>query len=350
MTLSGDFTNTMKTSITTAATAATPTVTAGTVSDKTGYSLTAGERTAIANEVEAQIIDDTDSEKVLQAIIDKIAAANPSLDDLTLGAISSAVRTELTPELALIDAAISSRLAAGSYTVPPTAAANATAVRNELTTELARLDTNVGSRLATGSYTAAPSALDVAIAVWDRLTSALSASGSIGKLIVDKLTPLTFSVTNRVDASAVVDVDEAAIASEVVSQLDTAGIAVTVTSQTLTDGGSVQIVIGDDYFDADDRPLTCRIEATGAGLLTDDEWTLFMYTPFVENQSVVGTATRVSDDILDLSFDVPSSVTSVLRAGDGDWQVKQTRQTSSRKITPVYGTLDVVADLSVLTR
>lgn len=66
-------------------------VTAGTVNDKTGYALTTDERTAIANEVEAQIIDDTDSEKVLQAIIDKIASANPDLSGLTLGAIASAV-------------------------------------------------------------------------------------------------------------------------------------------------------------------------------------------------------------------------------------------------------------------
>jgi hypothetical protein len=71
--------------------------------------LTGGERIAVANEVEAQIIDDTDSEKVLQAIVDKIAAANPSLDDLTLGAIASAVRTELATELARIDAAITTR-------------------------------------------------------------------------------------------------------------------------------------------------------------------------------------------------------------------------------------------------
>jgi hypothetical protein len=71
--------------------------------------LTSGERTAVANEVEAQIIDDTDSERVLQAIIDKIAAANPSLDDLTLGAIASAVRTELATELAKLDATVSSR-------------------------------------------------------------------------------------------------------------------------------------------------------------------------------------------------------------------------------------------------
>ncbi len=86
--------------------AATPAVT---VSDKTGFALTTGERTAIANEVEAQIIDETDSEKVLTAITNKIAAVNPSLSGLTLAAIASQVRTELATELARIDAAISSR-------------------------------------------------------------------------------------------------------------------------------------------------------------------------------------------------------------------------------------------------
>lgn len=84
--------------------------TVSTVSDKTGYALTSaydpaktaaqagdamtltsGERTAIANEVEAQIIDETDSEKVLTAITDKIAAVNPDLSGLTLSAIASSV-------------------------------------------------------------------------------------------------------------------------------------------------------------------------------------------------------------------------------------------------------------------
>lgn len=62
-----------------------------TVNDKTGYALTSGERTLIANEVEAQIIDDTDSEKVLTAITDKIASVNPDLAGLTLSAIASSV-------------------------------------------------------------------------------------------------------------------------------------------------------------------------------------------------------------------------------------------------------------------
>jgi hypothetical protein len=57
----------------------------------TAMTLTSGERTAVANEVEAQIIDETDSEKVLTAITDKIASVNPSLSGLTLSAIASAV-------------------------------------------------------------------------------------------------------------------------------------------------------------------------------------------------------------------------------------------------------------------
>jgi hypothetical protein len=80
--------------------------------------LSTSERTAVANEVETQLIDETDSEKVLKAITDKIAAVNPSLSGLTLAAIASQVRTELATELARIDAAISSRLAAAGYTSP----------------------------------------------------------------------------------------------------------------------------------------------------------------------------------------------------------------------------------------
>lgn len=83
--------------------------------------LTSGERTAIANEVEVQIIDDADAERVLTAITDKIASVNPSLDDLTLAGIASAVRSELTTELARIDAAISSRLATSGYVAPSNA-------------------------------------------------------------------------------------------------------------------------------------------------------------------------------------------------------------------------------------
>lgn len=84
---------------------------------------------AIANKVEAEIIDETDSEKVLEAITNKIAAVNPDLSGLTLAAIAAAVRTNFAVELARIDAAISSRLASAGYTAPPTAADVAAAVQ-----------------------------------------------------------------------------------------------------------------------------------------------------------------------------------------------------------------------------
>lgn len=56
--------------------------------------LTTGEHTAIANEVETQIIDESDSEKVLEAIVNKINDMT-DLDALTLAAIATAVKDAL---------------------------------------------------------------------------------------------------------------------------------------------------------------------------------------------------------------------------------------------------------------
>lgn len=56
-----------------------------------GTTLSAAALLAIANKVEAEIIDETDSEKVLQAITDKIASVNPSLAGLTIAAIAGGV-------------------------------------------------------------------------------------------------------------------------------------------------------------------------------------------------------------------------------------------------------------------
>jgi hypothetical protein len=65
--------------------------------------LTSGERTAIANAVEAEIIDETDSEKVLTAITNKIASVNPDLGGLTVGAIASAVLTAMSDYFKIYD-------------------------------------------------------------------------------------------------------------------------------------------------------------------------------------------------------------------------------------------------------
>jgi len=121
--------------------------------------LTAGERTAIANEVESQIINEADAERVLTAITDKIASVNPSLDDLTLAGIASAVRTELGTELARIDAAISSRLSSVGYTSP----ANADVAAIKAKTDNLPNDPADQSILAAliGALPAAPSEMDI---------------------------------------------------------------------------------------------------------------------------------------------------------------------------------------------
>jgi hypothetical protein len=82
-------------------------------------------------------------------------------------AIASQVRTELTTELANLDATVSSRLATSGYTAP-TSAPSVADIRTELAVELGRLDASVSSRLAGSAYTAPttpPTAAEIAIAV-----------------------------------------------------------------------------------------------------------------------------------------------------------------------------------------
>lgn len=60
------------------------------VSDKTGYALTSGERTAIASAVEAALLNELDGQAVLDAIVDAIG--NSNVDEIALVA---AIRTDL---------------------------------------------------------------------------------------------------------------------------------------------------------------------------------------------------------------------------------------------------------------
>jgi hypothetical protein len=178
---------------TTPPTAAEITTAVWAAADKTGYSLTSAERTAIAAAVESSILNEGDGQAVLNAIVGAIGNQNLSevslvaavradleraggkLDSIpttaapSASAVAGAVRTELGTELGRIDSAISSRLASADYTAPtaaPTAAQNASAVRTELSTELARIDAPI-------SGVTAPSAATVASAVRSELSTEL---------------------------------------------------------------------------------------------------------------------------------------------------------------------------------
>lgn len=174
--------------------------------------LTTGERTAIANEVEAQIIDETDSEKVLTAITDKIAAANPSLEDLTLAAIASSVRTELTTELGRIDAAISSRASQASVDDVPTNSELATALAgadDAVLTAIGDLPTNAELATALGDI---PTADENADALLKRDWTAVTGEASRSALNALRFIRNRFSLTTTPGSVDVFKEDDVTVA------------------------------------------------------------------------------------------------------------------------------------------
>ena len=123
----------------------------------------------------------------------------------TTSQIASQVRTELAVELARIDATISSRLAAVSYTAAPTTAA----IRTELSTELARIDAAVSTRLAPGGTLARVTLTDTATT----LTSALSvpSAATIASQVRTELQPELARMANAATTQEVADLVQEAI-------------------------------------------------------------------------------------------------------------------------------------------
>lgn len=166
----GDLTATMKTSVTIAATAATPTVAAvtGAVGSVTGSvgSVTGavGSVTGAVGSVTSPVTVGTNNDKTGYAL--SSAGVQAIWDALT-----SALTTAGSIGKLLVDNI--------NATIGSRSSHNAANVRTEMdanSTKLANLDATISSR---STLTAAQ--------VWDTLTSALSTVGSIGKLIVDNL-------------------------------------------------------------------------------------------------------------------------------------------------------------------
>lgn len=83
---------------------------------------------------------------------DAVLAAIAALNNLSAAQVNAEADTALADagvtsvRLARLDADVSSRLASGSYSAPPSAATVASAVRTELTTELGRVDAAISTR------------------------------------------------------------------------------------------------------------------------------------------------------------------------------------------------------------
>lgn len=251
-------------------------VTTGTLSDKTGISLassvrvvlagsqpdyapakageamtlTTGERDAIAVRVESHIIDETDSEQVLKAITDKIAAVNPTLGDLSLAAIASAVWNSGTRALTdkagfgLATGAITSAtFAADSITSSALAAGAVTEIQSGLFL--------AGSYIAPatpGNVTTAQAAIIAALPVdYQQRGVAVSlpnpAPSGYGASLGD------------IELSALTD-EQAAQLLAIYHALATATIQV---QQPVTSTGQILITAGDDYAAADSRAFALTV-------------------------------------------------------------------------------------------
>lgn len=150
--------------------------------------------------------------------------------------VASAVRTELTTELARIDAATSTRLATAGYTAPDNAGIAAIPTNPLLTNDarLNNLDATVSSRLATSSYTA-PANSDVAaikaktdtlvntdltgiatsaqVAAIPAAPSAATVAAAVRTELATELARMDATITSRLAAVAYVAPDNAAIAA-----------------------------------------------------------------------------------------------------------------------------------------
>jgi hypothetical protein len=104
-------------------------------------------RIDVAISTRNSIAPDNASITAIKAKTDNLPAIPAAQGDIpTAMQNASAVRSELSTELARIDVATSTRLATATYSSPPTALQNASAVRSELAVELGRIDVAISTR------------------------------------------------------------------------------------------------------------------------------------------------------------------------------------------------------------
>jgi hypothetical protein len=220
---------------------------------------------AIANKVETEIIDDTDSEKVLTAITDKIASVNPSLAGLTLAAIASAVWANGTRVLTAGTNIVLAKgtgvtgfndLSAGQVNAEvDTALADYDApTKAEMDSAFTALSTHGDSTWGAGSV---PSAAAIADAVWDELLSGHATVGSTGAALTaagssgDPWSTLLPGGYAAGTAGYLVGVSIPAI-KEVTDAVAPGEVAVV---SPVTTAGDVRITAGDSYAAAQGRRL-----------------------------------------------------------------------------------------------
>jgi hypothetical protein len=196
---SGDFTATMKSSITTAATAATPvaasvTGAVGSVVGNVGGNVTGSvgslatqAKTDVENATWNTVLSGHLTSGSTGAALNAAGAAGDPWSTTLPGAYGAGTAGYIVGTN--VDALISSRLATAGYTAPLSAAGTRTALGmasanlDTQLTPMSNLDATVSSRLPTSSYTAAPSAASNATAVWAKVLEGSYTAGDELRLI-----------------------------------------------------------------------------------------------------------------------------------------------------------------------
>ena len=192
-----------------------------------------------------------------------------------------------------IDVATSTRLATSGYTVPPTATQNATAVRTELSTELARIDVATSTRLASASYTAPDnSGISAIKAKTDNLPSdpagvsdiptATENADAVRTELATEMARIDVAVSTRMPATGPVptppssDISRASV-NDVPGQLD------------------IYATVGDDWS----MPLNFDLNMTGYSF---ESWVLVQQAGTTKKQELTVTETDLASGIITLSL------------------------------------------------
>jgi len=266
--------------------------------------------------------------------LDATISSRNAVEPPAAASIAAAVRGELTVELGRIDDATSTRLAAADYTapsVPPDPTAIATAVRGELTAELALIDAATSTRLAAADYTAPPTAAAIADQVWDEAAADHAAALTTGALLAAGAVTGADPLANQVPSSYAPGTAGAALGRIV-------GAQVTLVSPVTAVGTTINLLYGDDYYQADGRALSF-VNLNGP-VLTGG-------TVLLRVVSAAGlvSLTGVITDAHTCYVEVTAAQIATIGAGVWSYNLEATLATSAHVVTLVAGDMIVSRDV-----
>ncbi len=129
-------------------------------------------------------------------------------------------------------------------------------------TELARLDAAITTRLAAASYTTPPTAAAISDQVWDEAIADHASAGSTGKRLTDVLPtasyttpPTANAVADQVWDEAIAEHQTAGTTGEALAAVDSLGSGTISVVSPVADDGDVETYMGDDYLNEDGRAL-----------------------------------------------------------------------------------------------